>query len=208
MLEDRDDVVGAERLEDVDLRAREQRGVDLERRVLGGRADEHDRAALDVRQERVLLRLVEAVDLVDEQDGPSAGLTPAMVGGGDDVLDFANAGRDGAERDEVRPRDRREQAGHGGLAGARRAPEDQRMEQSLFEGAPQRLAWPDEMRLADELVERARPNPLGQGRAGRRRLRIAKQRRRHRPCPAASAGTNRVEPRGAGDAPPTARARP
>ena len=53
-----------------DARPREQRRVHLERRVLGRRADEHDRARLDVRQERVLLRLVEAVDLVDEEDRP------------------------------------------------------------------------------------------------------------------------------------------
>ena len=66
----------AERLEHVDLRPRQQRRVDLERRVLGGRADEDDVAGLDARQERVLLRLVEAVDLVDEEDR-----APADAGG-------------------------------------------------------------------------------------------------------------------------------
>jgi hypothetical protein len=57
-----------ERLEAEHARAREQRRVHRERRVLRRRADERDRAVLDVRQERVLLRLVEAVDLVDEED--------------------------------------------------------------------------------------------------------------------------------------------
>ena len=47
---------------------RQQRRVDLEVRVLGGRADQRDHALLDRRQQRVLLRLVEAVDLVEEQD--------------------------------------------------------------------------------------------------------------------------------------------
>jgi hypothetical protein len=41
--------------------ARKQCGIQLERRVLGGGADEDDDAALDMRQERILLRLVEAV---------------------------------------------------------------------------------------------------------------------------------------------------
>jgi hypothetical protein len=59
---------GAEPLERVDPAAREQRRVDLEGRVLGGGADQHDGALLDVGQERVLLGLVEAVDLVHEQD--------------------------------------------------------------------------------------------------------------------------------------------
>ena len=41
---------------------------DLEVGVLGRRADERDRAVLDVRQQRVLLGLVEAMDLVEEED--------------------------------------------------------------------------------------------------------------------------------------------
>src|SRR5690606_12164666 len=52
------DVVGRDRLHHVHAAAREQRRVQFERRVLGGRADEDDGAALDVRQEGVLLRLV------------------------------------------------------------------------------------------------------------------------------------------------------
>ncbi|MNI73661.1 hypothetical protein D3C73_1296850 [compost metagenome] len=46
---------------------RQQRGVQLERRILGGGADEQDGAALDMRQERILLCLVETVHFVDEQ---------------------------------------------------------------------------------------------------------------------------------------------
>ena len=51
--------------------------VDLERRILGGRADQPDVARLDVRQESVLLRLVEAMNLVDEDDRPRAVLRGA-----------------------------------------------------------------------------------------------------------------------------------
>jgi hypothetical protein len=65
-----------QRLQHEHLRAREQRRVHLERRVLGGGADQHDVAGLDARQERVLLRLVEAVDLVDEDDRAAAGAAP------------------------------------------------------------------------------------------------------------------------------------
>jgi hypothetical protein len=54
-------------LEHDDATAGEQRGVELERRVFGRRADEHDVAALDVGQEGVLLGAIEAVDLVDEE---------------------------------------------------------------------------------------------------------------------------------------------
>ena len=37
--------------------------------ILGGRADQDDVAGFDARKKRVLLRLVEAVNLVDEHDG-------------------------------------------------------------------------------------------------------------------------------------------
>ena len=52
------------------LRARQQRAVQLERRVLCRRADENDGAVLHHRQERILLAAVEAMDLVDEEQRP------------------------------------------------------------------------------------------------------------------------------------------
>jgi hypothetical protein len=70
-LEDRHHRGQRQRLEDVHLRSRQQRRVHFERRVLGRRADQDDVARLDARQEGVLLRLVEAMDLVDEEDRPA-----------------------------------------------------------------------------------------------------------------------------------------
>ena len=64
------DLFIGERLEAVDARSREECVVHLERGVLGRRADEGEQAALDVRENRVLLRLIEAMDLVDEEDRP------------------------------------------------------------------------------------------------------------------------------------------
>ena len=56
-----------------DLTARQQGAGQRERRVLGGRADQRDRAVLDLGEQAVLLRAVEAVDLVDEQQRALAG---------------------------------------------------------------------------------------------------------------------------------------
>ena len=92
-----------QRLQHEHLRPRQQRRVDLERRVLGGRADEDDVAGLDARQKRVLLRLVEAVNLVDEHDGAAARRAAPRFGGGHDLADLLDAGEHRAERDEVRP---------------------------------------------------------------------------------------------------------
>ena len=127
--------------------------------------------AFDVRQKRVLLRLVEAVDLVDEEHRPPPALAARALGGGDDLLDLLDAGRHGAERDEVGAGERREQSRQRRLARARRAPEDQRMQRAVIERLCERPAGAEEVILSDELVERARPHPLGQRRARQRRFR-------------------------------------
>jgi hypothetical protein len=75
-------IVCMQRLQDQHRRAREQRRDDLERGVLGRGPDQDDGAVLDVRKERVLLRLVEAMDLVDEEDRaatPDADGSPALL---------------------------------------------------------------------------------------------------------------------------------
>jgi hypothetical protein len=66
-------------------------GVDLERGVFRGRADEDDVAGLDARQEGVLLRLVEAVNLVDEDNRAAPGRPPQPFGLGHHLADFLDA---------------------------------------------------------------------------------------------------------------------
>src|SRR5213595_2267101 len=54
--------------EDEDATPRQERYGEFEAWVLRRRADERDDAGLDPRQKRILLRLVEAKDLVAEED--------------------------------------------------------------------------------------------------------------------------------------------
>ena len=68
----------------------------------------------------------------------------------------------GVELLEVGLRVAGDDVGQRGLAGARRAVEDHAGQPVGLEHPPQQLARPDEMLLADELVERARPHPHGQ----------------------------------------------
>ncbi len=112
-----------ERREGVDAAAGEQRGVDLEGGVLGGGADEADGAALDVGKEGVLLGLVEAMDLVDEEDGARAEVR-GFFRVDHDLLDLLDAGEDGGELDEGGVRGLGDDLGEGGFADAGRAPED------------------------------------------------------------------------------------
>ena len=151
--------------EAIDPHPRQERRVDLVVRVLGGGADQRDRAVLDVRQQRVLLALVEPMQLVDERDRRAAGL-PQRLRLGHERPDVGHAARHRAELTPraagaigEEPRERR-------LAAARRAPQDQRRPVAGLDDAGQRAVGPDQVRLADELVERPRPHPRRKRRIG------------------------------------------
>ena len=152
-LQDSDDVIEIERFEDVDLRPRQQRRVHLERRILGGGADQHDVSGFDPRQKGVLLRLVEAMDLVDEEERALAAATARLLGFRHHRADFLDAGQHGAEGDEPCVGGGRDQPGQRRLAGARRPPEDDRLESVLLDRGPQWPAGADECLLSDEFVQ-------------------------------------------------------
>src|SRR4029077_15494621 len=63
-----------ETAKDEHLAARQEGSVDLETGVLGGRSDERHRSVFDIGKKTILLRAVEAMDLVHEQQCVSAGL--------------------------------------------------------------------------------------------------------------------------------------
>src|SRR5208337_5150644 len=65
----RREVLLRQRMQHKQPHPREQRRDYFERGVLRGRADQRDQPALDVRQERVLLRAVPSMDLVNEDHG-------------------------------------------------------------------------------------------------------------------------------------------
>ena len=90
------EIVWGEGVQHEDLAAGEQGGVDLEAGVFGGGADQHDAAPLHIGQERILLGLVEAVDLVYKQDGLLAE-PQGFLGGLHDRFDLFDAAGYGAE---------------------------------------------------------------------------------------------------------------
>ena len=171
----RDHVLVAERLELVDPRAREQRRVHLEVRVLGRGAHEPDEALLDRRQQRVLLRLVEAVDLVEEEDrarGRRPGAAPRRARS--------------RSRTSARPAFTADSSSNAALEwcasmrarvvlpGARRPVQDHRVRRALLDRGAQRRPLAQQVLLAHELsrsraaaaVPRAagRPRARGSGR--------------------------------------------
>ncbi len=151
--DDGPDLVVGQCLEPPDAHPRQERRVDLEVRVLGRGADQRDGPVLDVGEEGVLLGLVEAMDLVEEEDAPRAVEIETLLRLGDRGADLDDARHDRRQRREVGADLGREQAGEAGLAGPGRSPQQQRGEVAAGDPAPERATLTDEVLLADELVE-------------------------------------------------------
>ncbi len=122
-------------------------------------------------QKGILLRPVEAVNLVDEHDGPRAVL-PRALRVSHHLLDFFNSRQHGGKFDKLRLGQVRDNLCQGGFARARRSPENQRSRVVAVHLRAQRLARTDQMLLPDILVERSRAHAVRQrpsriGRAAR-----------------------------------------
>ena len=155
------DLVFGERLQHIDSSAREQRGVDFERRILGGGADQADVAFFHVGQKGILLGFVETVNLIDEDDGARAVLA-GTLGVGHDLLDLFDPREHGGEFDELRFGHAGDDLCQRGLARARRSPEDERAGVVAVNLRAQGLAGTDQVFLAGELFERARTHAVRQ----------------------------------------------
>src|SRR5664280_2909835 len=155
-------LLGGQGLQCIHAQAREQRAVDLERRVLGGGADQRQQALLHRGQQRVLLGLVEAVDLIEEQHRlPAAGVAP--VGRPLDHRAHLRAPRlHGAQLLERRARARGHHPRERRLARAGRTVEHHRVRVALLDRRAQGRARAEQVRLADELLDALRAHPHGE----------------------------------------------
>lgn len=140
---------------------RQQRRVEGEAGILGRRPHQHDSAIFDIRQEAILLRAVEAVDLVDKQQCRLAG-GPALAGFLEDLAQIGNAGKHGRERRKMQARGIGQQAGDRCLAGARRPPENQAGQFLCLHHAGQRTIAFQQMVLANDIVEACRTQAICQ----------------------------------------------
>jgi len=165
-MQELDDLRSGVGFEDVDLGAGEERGDDFEGGIFGGGTDKEDVAGFDVREEGVLLGLVEAVDFVNEDDGAQAG-AGFLFGLGHDFLDFLDAGGDSAEGDEFAFGEASDEAREGGLAAAGGSPEEHGGEIVGLDLDAEGFARAEELFLADEFVEGAGTHAFGEGLEGR-----------------------------------------
>ena len=157
----RDDRFRRHRVHHVHAAARQQRGIELERRILGRRADEHDHAFFDVRQERILLHLVEAVHFVDEQNGADA-LRKIRRRLAERFAHVGQSGQHRGNRLKARVGVFRQQQRQRRLAATRRTPQDHRMHVPGLDRPTQRRIRSEQALLPDDLVEVARPHAFGE----------------------------------------------
>src|SRR5436190_6402029 len=167
----RQHLVVAELSELVDAAAGQKRRVDLEEGVLRRGPDQDDEALLDRRQQRVLLRLVEAVDLVEEEHRRLAVRAAPVLRPLEHVADLLAARADRGGLLEGGARTHGEHARQRGLAAAGRPVEDHRVGSALLDRRAQGRAAPEQVLLTDELPERAGPHArrerlLGNGHSG------------------------------------------
>src|SRR5205823_5368051 len=144
--------------------AGQQRRDHREVRVLRGRREQRHGTVLDRRQQRILLGLAEPVYLVDEQDGrltTRPAYPPGLV---DDRADLLDPGRERGERHETPVPGAGDEVRDGGLAAARRSPQDHRHGRGPGDQLAQRRAGSQQVLLADELVEGTGTHPDSQGR--------------------------------------------
>jgi hypothetical protein len=141
-----------------DLASGKKRGVDFERRIFRRRSDQHDVARLDVGEKGVLLRTVEAVNLINEDDGSRPAKLPRPPRLFHDSFDLLDPGGHGRKWDEVRLGRFRNDARQGGLSGSRRSPEDDRGDAIRLNGVAKELSGAEKLFQSDELFERLRPH--------------------------------------------------
>ena len=160
-LERSDDRLDRHRIHHMHAATREQRRIQLERWILRRRSDEQNDAFLDMRQKRILLRLVETMHLVDEQHAALAlGKTDLSVG--ERSADIGQARQHCRNRLETRVRIFREQQRQRGLAAAWRSPQHHRMHVPGLDASAQRCTRPEQTRLPDDFIERLRTHAFGQ----------------------------------------------
>ena len=142
--------------------ARKQRSDNFKRRVLGSCADKRDGAIFNMRQNHVLLGLIEPVNLVHEQDGRLTVHAFAVLGLSDDTAQIGHSGSNGANRLKINLGRGCHQPGQCRLASAWWPPEDDGRQASYGNGFQQHSVRVNDLVLPDKIGKGPGPHPLCQ----------------------------------------------
>ena len=159
-----------EPLQDQDLRAAEQCRIERKAGIFRGRADQRHRAAFDERQEAVLLRTVEAVDLVHEQQRTLSRFG-RLVGGSEGLLEIGDSAEHRADAFEAHADTVREQSCDSRFARAGRPPQDHARQAARSDHPADCAFGAGQVFLPDDVLQRRRPQPVGEWSVFARRIR-------------------------------------
>ena len=162
----------AQRLQLENLGTRNQRAVHVKERIVGGGPDEAEISAFHIRQENVLLRLVEMMNLVDEHDRGAPGSALPVAGGCNHPPHLGHVAFHSAQADKLRIGQRRHDPCQGGFARAGWAGKDDGGKSVCLDGPAQQFARGEDMLLADKFVQGAWPHARGQWSSRRLTLRF------------------------------------
>ena len=145
-----------ERLELKNLGARNQRAVYVEKRVVGRGADQTQISALHIRQENVLLRLVEVMNFVDEQNRFLAGCSKPIRGSRHYPPHLRDVAFHSAEALEFRAGHVRDDLRERRFTGAGRAGQDDGRQPIGLNRAAQKFSRREDVFLPDKFFKGAR----------------------------------------------------
>ena len=153
-------LLGLDGLELKDRGTAENRVIYIKIRILGGGCDQRDAAVFDILEQRLLLLLVEILDLVEiEQDAvePFKGIELC-----DDRLDIGSGSGGAVELFEGFVCLFRDIGRERRLADARGTVEYQIGNRAALDDFPQRLSLPEQVLLTDDIVETLRTETVSQ----------------------------------------------
>ena len=122
------------------LHARKQRRIDFKKRVFGSSTDEHYRAVFHVGEQHILLRLVEAMNLVDKHDSTAASVAPVLLRLGDKLAQLGHTAGNGVDGLELFAGDMRDDLRQRCFAGSRRSVKKYGLQHITLNHAAQRTA--------------------------------------------------------------------
>src|SRR5215472_1140071 len=155
-------LLDAECFESENLRARHERTVHVEERIVSGRTDETKVSSFDVGQKDILLGLVEMMNLINKEDRLLPGGAQTITGRGEHTAHFGDVAFHPANPNKFGMGHLRDHARQGGLAAAGRPVENYRGQTISFDCPAQQFARPKNVLLTDKFLERTRPHTRGE----------------------------------------------
>ena len=135
------------------------------------RTDETQQAALDIGQQDILLGFVEAVNLINEENGLLGGVLKTVRSLGDHTTDVRHIALNPAQTLESGARRGGDDLGKTRLPNARRPIQNDRRNSIRLNRAAQEFPWAKDVPLADVFIQRPRTHPRCQRSVRERRSR-------------------------------------